>query len=93
MREFDMPLKEVQEILDRKGHSYILWKSDRENIFVVFRHEALGKKYYIYHKTVYDDQNEIWGLQCDTTFDTQSEAVRYAEKIYDEPLDRTEEEY
>lgn len=93
MIKFDMPLKEVQKILNRKGHSYILWKSDRENIFVVFRHEALGKKYYIYHKTVYDDQNEIWGLQCDTTFDTQSEAVSYAKKIFDEPLDRTEEDY
>lgn len=93
MRKFDMPLKEVQEILDRKGHSYILWKSDRENVFVVFRHEAIGKKYYIYHKAVYDDQNEIWGLQCEITFDTQSEAVSYAKKIFDEPLDRTEEDY
>lgn len=62
-----------------------MWKSEKENVFVLYNQFDMGAKYKVYRKVSYDGNIRAEYL---IAFITIGEAIRYAKQVYDEIVEK-----
>lgn len=62
-----------------------MWKSEKENVFVFYSQFDMGRRYKVYRRVSY---RGICRLEYLNAFETIGEAVRFAEKVFDEVVEK-----